>query len=126
MAVAAFADQKVIQWNVQRCMGNYMACGTVRKFRPMRFNMALTAFGHNFLIVIFQWVVGVELLVAILAFNLVTVAVLLDFGKNTGMTLGTLGNGQRLRCGYIHICAAGSDVAICRNSRIFSSAYLYT
>ena len=92
----------------------------------MWFNMALTTFGHNFLVIVFHRVVVVKFLMTVLAVNLVPFAILLDFGKNTGMALGTLGNGKGLRSSDIHFCTARCDDAVSWNSGVFSRTYLYT
>ena len=126
MAIAAFADQQIIQWNVQWGMRNNMTGGTVGEFRPMWFNMALTTFGHNLFVIVFHRVVVMKFQVTVLAVKLVTLTVFLYFSKNTGMALGTLGNGQGLRGSDIHVRAAGRDIAISRNFGFFCSAYLHT
>ena len=99
MAVGALTGQQVIHRHVERGMGNDMAAHAVEKLGTMgRLGMALIALRHDFLPVVLNRIVAMELLVAVLAVDAMTAAIIFDLIKDRNMALRALDHRERLRC----------------------------
>ena len=109
MTGRAGIQQPGVHGYLLRSMGIGMAAETVGYRFSVGFYVAGRTLGHDLFPAPFLGIIGMERRVALLAVKAVTDSVVLETGKDAGMTLSALGHGKRLRFGRINFRCRRDD-----------------